>query len=458
MAKRIHIVGIAGTFMAGLAIIAKQNGFQVTGHDKECYSPMREQLANNGIDVLLGYDNDDLPVADCYVLGNSVSRGNPILEQILIRGLPYTSGPEWLADNVLAGKWVVAVAGTHGKTTTSSIVTWILEKSGYNPGFLVGGVVENLGVSARLTDSEVFVIEADEYDTAFYDKRPKFMHYRPKTLILNNLEYDHSDIYSSLSDIARQFSLLVKTVPSNGLIIYPNDDNALCDLIENGCWSKRQAFFNSHSKSGWSVYGDSNYSQFCIGFSGRDIASVNWNLQGQHNAANACAALIAANHVGVPGPVASKALATFSGVKRRLELKGNFAGITCYEDFGHHPTAIMKVLSCLKVTMAPEQRLFALVELGSYTIRNGVMAGQLQKSLAIANHSWVSIATNLNCDYNWDNWADGIPNVNVAKDYNILADTIVSQAKPGDVFVCFSSRSVSEIHDIIKGKLLPAFA
>lgn len=455
--KKIHILGISGTFMAGVAVIAKQCGYIVSGHDKACYSPMREQLQKCDIPVITGYSDADLPAADCYIIGNTISRGNPLLEHIMMQGLPYTSGPQWLAENILQDKWVVAIAGTHGKTTTSSMVTWLLEQSGINPSFLIGGVVENLGVSARLSSSDVFVIEADEYDTAFFDKRPKFMHYRPRTLILNNLEFDHADIYNSLSDIAKQFSYLIKTVPADGMIIYPQNDKALQGVIQKGCWSKYQTFNNNHDGASWFYSGSGSYSNFKIGYDGREMATVNSCLLGEHNAQNSCAAVIAANHVGVPAAVAAKGVSSFSGVKRRLELKGCFAGIKCYDDFGHHPTAINKVLSCLRSDMAEGQRLFALVELGSYTLRNGIMSSQLEASLTLADRAWVAGVEEDNCSYNWHEWAANISHIDVAPEYSKLSDMLIENLNPGDIVVSFSSRNVSNIHDLLKEKLLPSF-
>jgi UDP-N-acetylmuramate: L-alanyl-gamma-D-glutamyl-meso-diaminopimelate ligase len=454
--KKIHILGISGTFMAGVAIIAKNSGFIVSGHDKECYSPMKDQLIANGIDVSIGYSDNDLPKADCYIIGNSIGRGNPMLEQILMNGLPYTSGPEWLQNNVLQNKWVIAVAGTHGKTTTSSMVTWVLEQAGFNPSFLIGGVVDNLGMSARITDSDVFVIEADEYDTSFFDKRPKFMHYRPKTLIINNLEFDHADIYSTLSDISKQFMNLVKTVPADGTIIYPEQELSIQNVLNQGCWSTIHSFYEGFNKVGWFYEGDRTYDSFNVGYSGKNLANINWKLLGQHNASNAMAALIAVNHVGVPIQVAAKALSNFSGVKRRLELKGVFAGVYCYEDFAHHPTAIKKVLECLSSSVADGANIYAFVELGSFTIRSGLMSSQLEQALRFAKKSWVGVASNVNVDYDWSSWAQKTNNTGFVNDINYLVDEISTMVKPGDIVISFGSRNTSDIFELLRNNLLPA--
>lgn len=392
---RLHILGIGGTFMGGLARLAQAGGHTVTGSDRAIYPPMSEQLRDSGIAVTEGYDQLPEPLPDCVIIGNALSRGNPAIELVLDRGIPYTSGPAWLAQALLAERFVIAVAGTHGKTTVTSLIAWILDYAGLQPGFLVGGVPANFGFSARLGAAPFFVIEADEYDTAFFDKRPKFLHYRPRTLVLNNLEFDHADIYPDLAAIERQFQYLLRTVPSRGRVIMNGDDLALARVVEGGLWSEIETF---NHPGGWSaepLAADGH--AFRVRLSGSVIGEVAWPLIGAHNVANALAALAAARHAGVPPPVALAALATFAGVRRRLEVRGTVGGVTVYDDFAHHPTAIATTIAGLRARIGAA-RLFVVVEPRSNTMRLGVHRATLAGALAGADEIYVYAPP----DIGWD--------------------------------------------------------
>lgn len=372
----IHILGVCGTFMGSLAQLAKAQGHKVTGSDANVYPPMSTQLREAGIEIIDGYDPSQLdPRPDLVVIGNAMSRGNPAVEAVLDQGIPYMSGPEWLHDFVLPGKWVLAVAGTHGKTTTSSMLTWILEYAGMAPGYLIGGVPGNFGQSARLSpDSPFFVVEADEYDTAFFDKRSKFVHYAPRTLVINNLEFDHADIFPDLAAIQRQFHHLLRIVPGNGLIIYPEATPAIEEVLEMGCWTPRQFLSLSSEQSAsqqWSVRNlQADGSEFELWFEGQAQGTVRWNLTGMHNVMNGMAAVAAARHVGVKPEHAIEALGQFQGVKRRMEVLGTVAGITVYDDFAHHPTEIEATLAGLRARVGSE-KIVALIEPRSNTMRMG---------------------------------------------------------------------------------------
>ncbi len=382
----IHILGIAGTFMGSLALIAKQLDHMVTGQDQGVYPPMSTQLDEQNIDYTNGYKVDDMPKADVYIIGNALSRGNECVEEILTKGYEYTSGAQWLSEYVLRKKWVLAISGTHGKTTTASMLAWILENSGYNPSFLIGGVVENFGVSSRLTDSNFFVIEADEYDTAFFDKRSKFVHYHPKTLVINNLEFDHADIFDSLKDIQKQFHHLIRTVPNDGLIIRPENNQAIDEVLEQGLWSGEQILPTQRLKT--TNIGTS----FDV-----EGATVNWHLLGEHNMQNGLSAIYAAHHVGVPFDVACEALNQFKGVKRRLEIKYQTKDITLYDDFAHHPGAIKTTLSGLRNKVGSET-IVAILELRSNTMKSGVHQQSLVDALTEADQ--VLVLRPANTDWN----------------------------------------------------------
>ena len=378
----IHILGICGTFMAGLALLARAHGHQVSGCDAQVYPPMSTQLAEAGIEILPGYDPAHLqPAPDQVVVGNAMTRGNPAVEYLLDSGLPYTSGPQWLAEHILRDRWVVAVAGTHGKTTVSAMLAHILEQAGLQPGFLIGGLPQNFSVSARLGTGPVFVVEADEYDSAFFDKRAKFIHYRPRTLVLNNLEFDHADIYPDLAAIQRQFHHLIRTVPRSALIISHGTDAHLHHTLDMGCWTPVQQFVQGD----WTTAEASpDGSAFNVCQQQRPIGRVEWGQLGQHNMANALAAVAAAHHAGVAVDQAVAALNTFRGVRRRLEQRGTVAGIRVYDDFAHHPTAIATTLHGLRARVGTE-RIIAVLELRSNTMRRGVFTAELAPALQAAD-------------------------------------------------------------------------
>ena len=393
---RIHILGICGTFMGGLALIARQLGHEVSGSDTSVYPPMSTQLREQGIELCEGYDPAHLQIGgdpDLVIVGNALSRGNAAVEYVLERGLPYVSGPQWLCDHALQGRWVLACAGTHGKTTTSSLLAWLLEANGFNPGFLIGGVPENFGISARLTDSSFFVIEADEYDCAFFDKRSKFVHYRPRTAILNNLEFDHADIFPDLAAIQKQFHHFVRTIPASGRIIFPAAEQALQEVLAMGCWSERATLgLGRDEKTGdvdWRaelIRADG--SEFDVFYQGKKQGCVRWEATGRHNVYNALSAIAAAQHVGVRPADAIAACADFVGVKRRMELIAEINGIRVYDDFAHHPTAIATTLEGLRARVGAAgegKRIVAVIEPRSNTMRLGTHRQQLAPSVAAAD-------------------------------------------------------------------------
>lgn len=381
---KLHVLGVCGTFMGGIAALAKQAGHKVSGSDANVYPPMSLQLTQQGIELMEGYNPEHIdPDVDCVIVGNVISRGNPAMEYLLNQGIPYVSGPEWLAKNVLTKSWVLAVSGTHGKTTTTSMLTWILQYAGLNPGFLVGGVPENFGVSARLGDGRFFVIEADEYDSAFFDKRSKFIHYHPKTLILNNLEFDHADIFADLEAVKTQFQYLLRTVPGNGKIISHALDENIADVLGRGCWTPVEGFGGNGST--WkSELINADGSRFKVIHEGQVAGEVSWSLLGRHNVDNALAAMAAAFHAGVKPGIAVEALGQFKNVKRRLEIRGRVNDITVYDDFAHHPTAIATTLSGLRARVG-QSRLIAVLEFGSYTMRSGVHRERIEESLRDAD-------------------------------------------------------------------------
>jgi UDP-N-acetylmuramate: L-alanyl-gamma-D-glutamyl-meso-diaminopimelate ligase len=380
----VHILGICGTFMAGIAVIAKQSGYQVSGADINVYPPMSDQLASQGIRLSQGYSPADIdPAVDCVIVGNVIRRGNPAIEYVLEKNIPYVSGPQWLAEHVLRGRWALAIAGTHGKTTTASLLAWILEFSGHAPGFLIGGVPENFGISARIGQGAYFVIEADEYDSAFFDKRSKFIHYHPKTLILNNLEFDHADIFPDLSAIQQQFHYLVRTVPGNGLIVRNGNDIHLQEMLEKGCWTP-VVTFGSQDALWQARLKKADGSHFEVWYEGTMQGEVGWVLTGRHNVENALAAIAAASHAGVSPKQALAALPAFKNVKRRLELKGEKSGICVYDDFAHHPTAIAATLAGLRAKVG-KARIVVVLEFGSYTMRSGVHRQAITQSLKEAD-------------------------------------------------------------------------
>ncbi|MGA2550167.1 MAG: UDP-N-acetylmuramate:L-alanyl-gamma-D-glutamyl-meso-diaminopimelate ligase [Burkholderiaceae bacterium] len=447
----IHVLGICGTFMGGLAVLARTAGHRVTGCDLKVYPPMSTQLAEQGIDLTEGYGVEQLALKpDLWVIGNVVSRGNPLMEAILNQGLAYTSGPQWVSEHLLSGRWVLAVAGTHGKTTTSSILTWILEHAGYEPSFLIGGVPQNFGVSARLTESPFFVIEADEYDTAFFDKRSKFVHYRPRTAILNNLEYDHADIFPDLDAIETQFHHLVRTIPSDGQIVAHAPDPALARVLARGVWTPVETFGDS---KGWHCRGTEEHPIVWAGES--EIGALQWTLQGEHNQANALAALAAARHAGVLATHALEALEGFSGVRRRMELRGSVAGVAVYDDFAHHPTALAATVAGLRAALsrhAQPERILAVVEPRSNTMKLGVMKAALPTSLAQADLVFGYGAKEGKDALGWDLAAALAPlgaKARAFDDLDQLCAAVVDSAQPGDHVLIMSNGGFGNIHQSI---------
>ncbi len=383
---KIHILGICGTFMGGIALLARESGVTVTGADANVYPPMSTMLEEQGVEIIEGYRAENFTEdTDCIVVGNAMSRGNEAVESMLNRNLNYTSGPQWLHENILKQRWVLAVAGTHGKTTTASMLTWILEYAGLNPGFLIGGVPENFGLSARLGDSPFFVVEADEYDTAFFDKRSKFVHYHPRTAILNNLEFDHADIFADLEAIKIQFHHLIRTIPSEGKIINNAAEPALADVIDKGCWTEIETFSGENVESEWSAnYIQADGSTFEVLHQGEVQGCVEWTQIGQHNVSNALAAIAAARHAGVPITESIAALEQFAGVKRRMQLRGEVNSIRVYDDFAHHPTAIDTTLKGLRANVGT-QRIVAILEPRSNTMRMGIHKARIAAALAQAD-------------------------------------------------------------------------
>ncbi|MPM66566.1 UDP-N-acetylmuramate--L-alanyl-gamma-D-glutamyl-meso-2,6-diaminoheptandioate ligase [bioreactor metagenome] len=437
----IHILGICGTFMGGVALLARSAGHKVTGCDANVYPPMSSQLEEQGIELTEGFDPAQLELApDVFVVGNAISRGNPLLEAILDRGLPYVSGPQWLAEHVLAGRWVLGVAGTHGKTTTSSLLAWMLEDAGLNPGFLIGGVAQNFGVSARLTDSPFFVIEADEYDTAFCDKRSKFVHYRPRTLVLNNLQFDHADIFADLAAIETQFHHLVRTMPRTGRIVANAASSALERVIERGCWSELEWF---NRREMWSVDVGREDVEAVFSLAGELLGRVDLPLAGSHNRENALAAVAAARHVGVPPSQAIGSLARFKGIKRRLEVRGVQRGVTVYDDFAHHPTAIALTVEGLR-RRHPAGRILAVLEPRSNTMKLGVMKAQLPGSLAQADKVFCYTQ-----GLGWDAAQALAPLGESAAchdDLDRLVADVVAQAEEGDHVLVMSNGGFGGVH------------
>jgi len=442
----LFIAGICGTFMAGVALIAREQGHRVSGCDANVYPPMSDQLRSAGIEVLAGYEAAHLDLRpDLVVVGNALSRGNALVEHVLDEGLPYVSGPEWLRDNVLAGRHVLAVSGTHGKTTTSSMLAWILEHAGMAPGFLIGGIPADFGVSARLGASRCFVIEADEYDTAFFDKRSKFVHYRPRTLIINNLEYDHADIFPDLASIQRQFHHLVRTVPGRGTILYPAADANVADVLALGHWSRMQSFGIAPTACEWqaSVLAPDG-SAFGLGAPGAEGARVEWRLSGMHNLSNAAAASAAARVLDVPLPVIADALSRFSGVKRRLEKLAEIGGVSVFDDFAHHPTAIETTLAGMRAAGA-EGRIIAVIEPRSNTMRLGAHRERLPHCTRDADRVLWFQPVGVDWDLESVAAASQAESVVYRSTAEIIA-ALVSDARAGDRIVIMSNGGFEGIH------------
>ena len=457
----VHILGIGGTFMGGVAAIAKAAGFRVTGSDQNVYPPMSTQLEALGIKLVQGYGAEQLDLKpDIVVVGNALSRGAAVVEAMLDRGLPYTSGPAWLAEHVLRNKHVIAVAGTHGKTTTTAMLTWILEEAGLAPGFLVGGVPSNFDSTARLGGGRFFVIEADEYDTAFFDKRAKFVHYRPRTVVLNNLEFDHADIYPDVAAIRRQFNQLLRTVPGAGRIIVNGADPELAATLKLGCWTPRETFAMAGPQQAtagpqqaavgaadWSAHiiEGSAANRFEVRLDGNVVAEVNWALLGEHNVMNALAAIAAARHAGVAPQRAAQALAAFRGVKRRMEIRGVIDEVTIYDDFAHHPTAIDTTLRGLRARVAGA-RIIAVLEPRSNTMKMGVHRDLLAPALALADRAWFLNSP----DLGWD-----LPSAVAtlgnraafAANVDALVGGLAADTRRGDHIVVMSNGGFGGLHD-----------
>ncbi|HEX4798695.1 MAG TPA: UDP-N-acetylmuramate:L-alanyl-gamma-D-glutamyl-meso-diaminopimelate ligase [Burkholderiales bacterium] len=443
----IHILGICGTFMGGVAAIAQAAGYHVTGCDANVYPPMSTQLLAGGIELTEGYGADQLALKpDLWLIGNVVSRGNPLVEAILNQGRAYVSGPQWLADTVLADKWVLAVAGTHGKTTTSSMLAWILEDAGLAPGFLIGGVPKNFGISARLGDKKHFVIEADEYDTAFFDKRSKMVHYRPRVAILNNIEFDHADIFVDLASIETQFHHFVRTVPSSGQLVVNGVDPAIERVLAQGCWTPVERF---GVKEGWSA-SEVAKDRFNVLYRGTLVGQLCWELLGEHNRRNALAAIAAARAAGVEPARAVQSLARFKSVRRRMELRGTAAGVAVWDDFAHHPTAIAATLAGLRGQVG-DARILAVLEPRSNTMKAGVMKDRLPESLEHADRVFCYSA-----NLGWDAATTLAPlgaRASCEPDLERLVGAIAAEARLGDQVLIMSNGGFGGIHDRILAAL-----
>jgi len=461
----VHILGICGTFMGGLALLARAMGHKVTGSDTNVYPPMSTQLEQQGIELIQGFDpiqlgkeGDNQP--DLVVIGNAMSRGNPCVEAVLNRGIKYTSGPQFLSEHILPNRWVLAVSGTHGKTSTASMLAWILEYCDYEPGFLIGGVPQNFGVSARLGNSSFFVVEADEYDSAFFDKRSKFVHYRPRTLVINNLEFDHADIFADLAAIQRQFNHVIRTVPSEGKVIWPRDVAAVKQVIDMGCWSEQEVYsttattaINQGEPSVWqsrTIADDSH--EFEVLFKGESQGILNWALIGQHNIENAIMAIAAARHVGVAPNHAIEALTQFSPPKRRLELLDTVNGVAVYDDFAHHPTAIATTLQGLRAKVGSGNNasgnIIVVLEPRSNTMKSGVHKDTLAHSMALADVAYLYQADNIGWDIKASMANAPIP-VTVYHNIEDIIATVANTASEGDTVVIMSNGGFNGIHQKI---------
>lgn len=443
----IHIIGICGTFMGGIALLARQMGHEVSGSDQNVYPPMSTQLETQGIALMSGYEPENLARRpDLVVVGNAISRGNQELEALLDAGIPYVSGPEWLRTEVLQHRWVIAVAGTHGKTTTTSMLTFILERAGRKPGFLVGGVPLDFGVSARLGTGDLFVVEADEYDTAFFDKRSKFVHYRPRTCILNNLEFDHADIFEDLGAIQKQFHHLVRTIPGRGLIVAPNWDHALDEVLQMGCWTavEHTAEEGSGRAATWTYrLIEDDASRFEVIHEGQPVGSVRWQLTGIHNVQNALSAIAAAHHAGVFPERSIEALSAFAGVRRRMELRFEMGGVRLYDDFAHHPTAIRTTLQGLRAKVGSE-RIIAILEPRSNTMRMGVHAQKLGESLEDADVALIYQPAHLS--WKLSDALGASAKIEIFESSDDIVSWITREARRGDHLLVMSNGGFEGLH------------
>lgn len=450
--QHVHILGVCGTFMGGVAAIAREAGFRVTGSDRNIYPPMSEQLARLGVELIEGYEAAQLsPAPDMVVVGNVMTRGMPVIEELLNRRIPYMSGPEWLATTVLRNRLVIGVSGTHGKTTTTSLVAWILEYAGRNAGYLVGGVPADFKFSARLGTDPVFVIEADEYDTAFFDKRAKFLLYRPQTLIINNLEFDHADIYPDLAAITRQFHQLIRALPGNGTLIVPGKDSNVDALLKLGCWTPLQRFAsNTAIAADWTACEDPP-GTLCITRQGEEVGRCDWQLSGAHNAENAVAALLAAISVGVEPAAAIEAIGRFGGVRRRLQRIGDFNGVQLFDDFAHHPTAIRRTLEAIR-RRTDVRRVIAVFEPRSNSMKLGIYQDTLATALSAADMAWILRPEGLRWDLDAE-FRDS-PQVRVCGDTAAIVRELAAAGQSGDAVVVMSNGDFQGIH----GQLATALA
>ncbi len=447
----IHILGICGTFMGSLAILARAQGHKVTGSDQNVYPPMSDLLTEQGIGLITGYDPAQLtPRPDMVVIGNAMKRGNPCVEAVLNLGIPYTSGPQWLHDHVLPERWVLAVAGTHGKTTTAGMLAWILEDCGYQPGFLIGGVPGNFDVSATLGNSPFFVIEADEYDCTFFDKRSKFVHYSPRTLLLNNLEFDHADIFENLAAIEKQFHHLVRVVPGDGKIIAPAQDANLKQVLSMGCWSEEEYTGDNARWQAEKITNDCG--EFDVRYDGEISGRVTWGLVGEHNMQNALMAVAAAHHVGVPVAEACRALGKFINARRRLELRGQVNGISIYDDFAHHPTAILATLQALRSKVGGTARILVVLEPRSNTMKMGISKDDIAPALGRADEVFIFQPA----DIPWlvsEITERCVQPAYWTGDPDALVNMVAGHAQPGDHILVMSNGSFGGIHDKLLEKL-----
>ncbi len=434
----IHILGICGTFMGGVAVLARAAGFRVTGCDGNVYPPMSTQLRDLGVEIYEGFDAAQLDEEpDCVVVGNVMSRGVEVVEAMLDRGIPYTSGPRWLADHVLQGRHVLAVAGTHGKTTTASMLAWLLQDAGHAPGFLIGGIPANFGISARLGDSEYFVVEADEYDTAFFDKRAKFVHYSPRTLVLNNLEFDHADIYADLAAINWQFHQLLRTVPGSGRIISNAADPNLPAVLEAGCWTPVETFASEGTADWRAAFADASERRIQVDAPNGDSGETRWKLGGRHNLENALAAVAAASSAGVSLAQSLQALSRFDGVKRRMERTATVGDIAIYDDFAHHPTAIRRTIAGVR-RRYPGQRIIVAIEPRSNTMKLGVHNAELAGSLAEADRVWMYRPDGMSADFDTA-LAELGSKLRLFPDYDRLVTDMAAELRAGDQVVFMSN-------------------
>ncbi len=449
--KHIHILGICGTFMGGVAMIAKQLGYHVTGSDTNVYPPMSTFLENSGIKIIPNFDVEQLqPAPDMVIVGNAMKRGNPCVEYVLENNLPYISGPQWLHDNLLRHRWVLAVSGTHGKTTTTGMLTWILEQNGLEPGFLIGGISGNFGISSRLGNSQYFVIEADEYDTAFFDKRSKFVHYNPKTLIINNIGFDHADIFDDIRAIQRQFHHMIRTMPKSGLILSADSETTAKETLDMGCWSETQ--FLGQDKEWFAERITNDCSQFAVYHHGEKVAEVHWNIVGQHNMHNALMAIAAAHHIGISVENAANALSTFINAKRRLEVKGEVNGITVYDDFAHHPAEIQATLTALRDKVGGGVRILAVLEPRSNTMKMGHHKDEIAPALVRSDHVFLLQPDNIPWEVA-EIAANCVQPTSWSADINKLVDMIVKEAEPKDHILVMSNGSFGGIHQKLLEKL-----